>query len=127
MSRGLGSLAYAVLCVVLGRVSASVGVEWVLPINMVFLAGLIVAVLLFLMGTAELPSAFVVAWLWPGSQGMMVMALGLGGVAGNPVSGFLIDLGGVRRLLMIYCVAVGVLSVLVACAALRWTKKRSAS
>lgn len=188
-SRGLGSLAYAVLCVVLGRVSASAGVEWVLPINMVFLAGLTVAVLLFLMGAAELPSAFVFPRLWRrlGSRGMMVMALlfmllksigmtvpvlgvvlgaqllqmlgyglflptslyyvnenvpaldqvkgqavmmlvptGLGGVAGNPVSGFLIDLGGVR-LLMIYCVAVGVLGVLVACAALRWTKKRSAS
>ena len=57
---------------------------------------------------------------------MMLASTGLGGVAGNPVSGFLIDLGGVR-LLMIYCVAVGVLSVLVACEALRWTKKRSAS
>lgn len=259
LSRGLGSLAYAILCVVLGRVSASVGVEWVLPINMVFLAGLIVAALLFptapvpenswkgtqekphsagyilkqnppfalmlaavflgmsammpiqsfmyniveslggneshlglalfLMGAAELPSAFVFPHLWRrlGSRGMMVMALllmllksigmmvpvlgvvlgaqllqtfgyglflptslyyvnenvpvvdqvrgqaimmlastGLGGVAGNLVSGFLIDLGGVR-LLMIYCVAVGVLGVLAACAALRWTKKRSAS
>ena len=61
-----------------------------------------------------------------GQAVMMLAPTGLGGVAGNPVSGFLIDLGGVR-LLIIYCVAVGVLSVLVTWAALRWTKKRSAS
>lgn len=47
LSRGLGSLAYAVVCVLLGRVSASVGVEQVLPINMAILGVLIVAILLF--------------------------------------------------------------------------------
>ena len=47
LSRGLGSLAYAISCVVLGRMSAAIGVENVLPVNMGFLLALIAAALMF--------------------------------------------------------------------------------
>ena len=47
LSRGLGSLAYAISCVVLGRMSAAFGVENVLLVNIGFLLALIVAALMF--------------------------------------------------------------------------------
>ena len=258
LSRGLGSLAYAVVCVFLGRISASAGVERVLPINMAGIAVLIVAILLFpvapvlertfggeraqphsvgyilkhnppftlmlvalffvmaplisvqnfmhnividlggneahlgvalfLMGAAELPSAAVFPKLWRkfGAQTLMVLTmlfmllkvvgmsipvlgvvlavqllqmLGYGlflptslyyvnqnvplvdqvrgqaimmlassslcGVIGNLVSGFLIDLGGIR-MLMAFCIGIGTVGMLVALLALRWAKKRGA-
>jgi PPP family 3-phenylpropionic acid transporter len=47
LSRGLGSLAYAISCVVLGRMSAAFGVENVLLVNIGFLLALIAAALMF--------------------------------------------------------------------------------
>ena len=47
LSRGLGSLAYAISCVLLGRMSASLGVENVLLVNIGFLLALMAAALLF--------------------------------------------------------------------------------
>ena len=47
LSRGLGSLAYAISCVVLGRMSAAFGVENVLLVNIGFLLTLIAAALMF--------------------------------------------------------------------------------
>lgn len=47
LSRGLGSLAYAVSCVLLGRMAASLGVENVLLVNVLFLLALIAAALAF--------------------------------------------------------------------------------
>lgn len=47
LSRGLGSLAYAIACVFLGQMSASLGVENVLLVNMFFLVALITAALVF--------------------------------------------------------------------------------
>ena len=47
LSRGLGSLAYAISCVLLGRMSASWGVENVLLVNIAFLLALIAAALAF--------------------------------------------------------------------------------
>ena len=47
LSRGLGSLAYAISCVVLGRMSAVFGVENVLLVNIGFLLTLIAAALMF--------------------------------------------------------------------------------
>jgi len=47
LSRGLGSLAYAVSCVILGRMAASWGVENVLIANICFLVMLILAALAF--------------------------------------------------------------------------------
>ena len=45
LSRGLGSLSYAISCVILGRMAASVGVEYVLLVNIGFLLALIAAAL----------------------------------------------------------------------------------
>lgn len=47
LSRGLGSLSYAISCVLLGRMSASLGVENVLLVNIGFLLALIAAALVF--------------------------------------------------------------------------------
>lgn len=47
LSRGLGSLAYAISCVLLGRMSAALGVENVLLVNIFFLLALIAAALVF--------------------------------------------------------------------------------
>ena len=47
LSRGLGSLAYAISCMLLGRMSASLGVENVLLVNIFFLLALIAAALAF--------------------------------------------------------------------------------
>ena len=255
LSRGLGSMAFAVACVILGRLSAAVGVERVLVVNIACLAALILVTLsfpvapvecgekaveeqphsvlyilkqnpaftlmlvavflamsahmsienfminvveerggnethlgiaLFVMGASELPAAIIFPKLWRklGSWGMMVLAVvfmmmrfiamlipvlevtmymqvlqmlgfglflptslyfvnenvpaadrvrgqavmmmastGLGGVVGNLVSGFVIDLGGVGALL-VFCVGVCVAGTLVALGAFRLAKRK---
>ena len=61
LSRGLGSLAYAVSCVLLGRMASALGVEKVLLVNLLFLLLLIAAALTF-------PTAPVIAVTQSGAE-----------------------------------------------------------